>query len=100
MGWYRAWLSRPWPPQKGFAQGLHGVVQGLAFPALASTKGLPIFQNMISQGLLDQPLFAVWLSAVPDSTPAGAISFGAVNPARYTGPITYIPVNSAKYWWA
>eukprot|EP00884_Botryococcus_braunii_P007872 jgi/Botrbrau1/17086/Bobra.0741s0001.1 len=71
---------------------------GLAFPGLSSTDGLPIFYNMIDQGLLDQQLFAVWLSANTASSPAGAISFGAVNPAHYSGSIRYIPVTSRNYW--
>lgn len=81
--------------------GLGWRVQGLAFPNLASTSGgLPIFFNMIDQGLLDQPLFSVWLSSNPAASPAGAITFGAVNPAHYTGSIQYIPVNSRSFWCA
>lgn len=73
-------------------------VQGLAFPNLASAGGLPIFFNMISQGLLDQPIFSVWLSSNPAASPAGAITFGATNPVHYTGSIQYVPVNSRNYW--
>ncbi len=46
-----------------------------------------VFDRMRSQGLLDAPRFSVWMSDDPDQEPAGAITFGGVDPDRYSGKV-------------
>lgn len=64
----------------------------------ATRREYPIFFNMVEQGLLDQPLFAIWLSSNTAASPAGTISFGALDPGLHTGSINYVPVMSSKFW--
>ncbi|KAK9826713.1 hypothetical protein WJX81_000524 [Elliptochloris bilobata] len=71
---------------------------GLALPRLNKTGMTPVFFNMIEQRLLDIPVFGVWLNPDPTMEPAGSIRFGNVDPARYEGGITDLPVISDKYW--
>jgi len=37
-------------------------ILGLAFQSLASDDVVPVFDNMVKQGLVSQPLFSVYLS--------------------------------------
>lgn len=70
--------------------------QGLALPALSKQGQLPAFFRMLESGLLDEPLFSIWLSPDPTLEPAGKILFGGHNPARYTGELLDLPVISKK----
>lgn len=70
--------------------------QGLALPALSKQGQLPAFFRMLESGLLDEPLFSVWLSPDPTTEPAGKIMFGGHNPQRYVGMLQDLPVTSKK----
>ena len=61
--------------------------QGLGFSTLSVMKQPTLFDRMRAQGLLDAPRFSVWLSDDPDQEPAGAITFGGVDPDRYSGKV-------------
>lgn len=37
-------------------------IMGLAFQSIASDNVVPVFNNMISQGLVSKPVFSVYLS--------------------------------------
>lgn len=37
-------------------------ILGLAFPSISSSSATPVFDNMMSQGLVSQDLFSVYLS--------------------------------------
>ncbi len=70
--------------------------QGLALPRLNKTGVAPVFFNMIAQRMLDIPVFGVWLNPDPTMEPAGSIRFGNVDPARYEGGITDLPVRARR----
>ncbi|BDA49337.1 Cathepsin E at N-terminal half [Coccomyxa sp. Obi] len=81
-----------------FASASCDGIFGLAMPALSKQGQLPAFFRMLESGLLDEPLFSIWLSPDPTLEPAGKILFGGHNPARYTGDLLDLPVISKKYW--
>lgn len=75
-------------------------MQGLAFQALSKQSGVvPPFFNMVNQGLLDAPVFSVWLNRDISTGvyPAGELLFGGINTSRYSGDLRYHPVVSTKY---
>lgn len=43
-------------------------ILGLAFQSIASDNVVPVFDNMIKQGLVSQPLFSVYLSGYGNSS--------------------------------
>ncbi|XP_029013049.1 pepsin A-like [Betta splendens] len=71
-------------------------ILGLAFQSIASDNVVPVFDNMVSQGLVSQPLFSVYLSS--NSEQGSEVVFGGVDNTHYTGQITWIPLTSETYW--
>uniref|UniRef100_A0A8C4HH23 pepsin A n=2 Tax=Dicentrarchus labrax TaxID=13489 RepID=A0A8C4HH23_DICLA len=71
-------------------------ILGLAFQSIASDNVVPVFDNMIKQGLVSQSLFSVYLSS--NSEQGSEVVFGGVDSSHYTGQITWIPLTSATYW--
>lgn len=79
-------------------QALDGIM-GLGYPGLSSMKATPVINNMISQGLLDSPLFSVWMTRESkEGDVGGEISVGAIDTTKYTGEISWQPVTQQLYW--
>ena len=49
-----------------FEMGLFSGILGLSFPALAVHDDKPLFDNMVEQGLVDQPVFSFYLTKLPE----------------------------------
>ena len=71
--------------------------QGLALPGLSKEGQMPAFFRMLESGMLDEPLFSMWLSPDPTAEPAGKVMFGGHNPMRYQGDLQDITVISSKW---
>lgn len=108
-------------PSQGFAQitdasgmgvaytvGHFDGILGLAFDELAvcdfpyKADCVPTpFARMISEGLIDEPVFSFFLG---DLKPFGRygydgeLTIGGSDPNYYTGDITWVPLKSADYW--
>ncbi|CAI5452487.1 unnamed protein product [Caenorhabditis angaria] len=75
-------------------------ILGLAFTSLAVDGVVPPLINAINQGLLDQPIFTVWLEhrGFLDNVAGGVFTYGALD-ATNCGPIiAYQPLSSATYY--
>lgn len=78
-------------------------ILGLGFDTISSQGGPPPFYTMIQQSKVKEPLFSAWFSsynpqASTASAPGGELTFGSIDPARYTGKITWAPVVNKGYW--
>ncbi|XP_031701551.1 pepsin A-like [Anarrhichthys ocellatus] len=71
-------------------------ILGLAFQSIASDSVVPVFDNMVNQGLVSQPLFSVYLNS--NSEQGSEVVFGGIDSSHYTGQITWVPLTSATYW--
>ncbi|XP_059180660.1 pepsin A-like [Centropristis striata] len=71
-------------------------ILGLAYPSLAASGATPVFDNMMSQGLVDQDLFSVYLSHKPEK--GSVVTFGGMDPNHYSGSISWIPLSNARFW--
>ena len=70
-------------------------VIGLSFPELAPQGETLLFDNMISQELLDQNLFTTYY--YPDGEHAD-LYFGGILDRYYEGEINYVPVQERQHW--
>jgi len=85
-------------PGLAFAFGRFDGILGLGYDTISVNKIPPPFYNMIDQGLLDEPVFAFYLSDTADGGDDSEAIFGGINKAHYTGDITYIPLRRKAYW--
>ena len=62
-------------------------LMGMAFQSISSYNGMPVFENIVSQGQADEPVFSFKLASS-----GSEVYLGGANPALYTGDFTYTPV--------
>lgn len=79
-----------------FSMGKFDGILGLAWPSISVSGVEPPVQRMISQGLLEQPVFAFYLPDADGSQ--GELLFGGVDENHYTGDLTYHSLSSETYW--
>jgi len=77
-------------------QPMDGIL-GLAYSAIAADSVTPVFDLMMSQNLVPQPIFSVFLDSTPGDSKS-SILFGASDPSYYTGSITWVPVIAELYY--
>ncbi|NXI65653.1 PEPA protein, partial [Anseranas semipalmata] len=71
-------------------------ILGLAFPSIASSGAVPIFDNMMSQGLVAMGLFSIYLSS--ESTTGSFVMFGGIDSSCFSGRLRWIPLSAETYW--
>ncbi|XP_029559789.1 pepsin A [Salmo trutta] len=71
-------------------------ILGLAYPRLAASQATPVFDNMMTQHLVNQDMFSVYLTR--NSAAGSMVTFGGVDPNHYYGQIAWIPLSSQMYW--
>lgn len=84
-------------PGLAFAFGRFDGIMGLGYDTISVNKIVPPFYSMLDQKLLDEPVFAFYLS----DTSSGAeseVTFGGVDESHYTGKMTKIPLRRKAYW--
>jgi len=77
-------------------QPLDGIL-GLAYASIAADQVTPVFDNMITQNLVQKPIFSVFLDSTPGDS-RSAIILGDVDSDYYVGGFTYVPVSAQQYW--
>ncbi|KAK4982440.1 Vacuolar protease A [Elasticomyces elasticus] len=85
-------------PGLAFAFGRFDGILGLGYDTISVNQMVPPFYNMLDQGLLDEPVFAFYLSDTNDKEAESEAIFGGVNKDHYTGKMTKIPLRRKAYW--
>uniref|UniRef100_A0A8C9FSQ6 Peptidase A1 domain-containing protein n=1 Tax=Pavo cristatus TaxID=9049 RepID=A0A8C9FSQ6_PAVCR len=73
---------------------------GLAFPRIAASGATPLFDSMMSQGLVAQDLFSIYLTP-GTGTPwrnGSFVLFGGIDSSCFTGNLSWIPLTAQTYW--
>ncbi|KAH9622311.1 hypothetical protein KSS87_010670 [Heliosperma pusillum] len=73
-------------------------ILGLGFQEIAVGNSVPVWYNMMKQGLVKEPVFSFWLNRNVGEEEGGEIVFGGVDPNHFIGKHTYTPVTRKGYW--
>ncbi|KAE8728691.1 Aspartic proteinase A2 [Hibiscus syriacus] len=68
-------------------------ILGLGFKEIPVGNAVPVWYNVIKQGLIKDPVFSFWLNSNVEEEVGGEIVFGGVDPNHYRGKHTYVPFN-------
>ncbi|XP_011210079.2 lysosomal aspartic protease [Bactrocera dorsalis] len=76
-------------------------ILGMAYQQISVDNVIPPFYNMYTQGLIDSPVFAFYLTNnSADGLPANGseLTLGGYDTTHFIGDITYTPVTLEGYW--
>ncbi|CAD6230478.1 unnamed protein product [Miscanthus lutarioriparius] len=73
-------------------------ILGLGFKEISVGNAVPVWYNMVNQGLVDDPVFSFWFNRHADEGQGGEIVFGGIDPSHHKGNHTYVPVTRKGYW--
>ncbi|XP_057584314.1 pregnancy-associated glycoprotein 2-like [Hippopotamus amphibius kiboko] len=85
---------RKW--QTGYEDKPYDGILGLAYPSLALENTTPVFDNMKTQGVISQPVFAFYLSDQKEN--GSVVMFGGVDHSYHKGELKWIPVSQTQHW--
>ncbi|GJW04329.1 aspartic proteinase A1 [Tanacetum coccineum] len=61
-------------------------------------EAVPVWYNMVNQGLVQEPVFSFWLNRNADEEEGGELVFGGVDTTHFKGDHTYVRVTQKGYW--
>ncbi|POS71732.1 vacuolar protease A [Diaporthe helianthi] len=82
-------------PGLAFAFGKFDGILGMGYDTISVNKIVPPFYQMIDQKLIDDAVFAFYLSKDGEGS---EVVFGGSDKDHYTGKITNIPIRRKAYW--
>jgi len=85
-------------PGLTFALAQFDGLLGMGWPRISVDQVTPPWFNLISQGLVQDEVFAFWLNRNENATSGGELILGGYNPANFTGAITWNPLTGKDYW--
>jgi len=82
----------------------NGVI-GLAYPSASTvlpSGNTPVFQNLIKNRLIPQPVFAFHFNnqqlSLNATSSIGELTLGGTDPTKYKGSLTWTPVTEKRFW--
>jgi len=84
------------PLNIAFAVGKFDGLLGLGFRSISQYEIPTPFEAMVSQKLVDEPVFAFYLQT--DASAQGELVFGGVDQSHFTGDLVNVPLTSETYW--
>jgi len=73
-------------------------ILGMGFNTISVNHLPTVFDNMVSQNVVDSAVFSFWLNRNPEDSNGGQLVLGGIDDSLYTGAIDYIPVTRKGYW--
>jgi len=85
-------------PGLAFVAGAFDGIMGMAFTEI-SVMGIPtVFDTMLAQGVVEEPVFSFYLNHDMSGELGGELVFGGSDPNHYEGEFHYVPVSRVGYW--
>lgn len=84
------------PLNLAFAAGKFDGLLGLGFNSISQYQIPTPFETMVSQKLVDEPVFAFYLQS--DASAQGELVFGGIDNSHFTGDLVNVPLTSETYW--
>jgi len=72
-------------------------ILGLAYPRISVDHLPPVFELMVKQGLISQPVFSFYLTRDPGQE-GSMLTLGGYDSKYFDGPIKYYPVTNDTYY--
>jgi phytepsin len=85
-------------PGLAFVAAKFDGILGLGWPQIAVGHATPVFQNMIEQELVKDPVFSFWLNRNDPEGAGGELVFGGVDPSHFVGKHSWSNVTREGYW--
>lgn len=85
-------------PGETFVDAKSDGILGMAYSSIAEDGVTPVFYNMVSQHLVNEPIFAFYLDRKEGAKTGGELDLGGVDSTHYTGEIYYEEVIQEEYW--
>ncbi|KAK4852199.1 hypothetical protein QYF36_021819 [Acer negundo] len=95
---YQEFIEATKEPGLTFLVAKFDGILGLGFQEISVGNAVPLWYNMVNQGLVSKPVFSFWFNRNADEEEGGEIVFGGVDPNHYKGKHTYVPVTQKGYW--
>lgn len=73
-------------------------ILGLGFEEISVGNSVPVWYNMVKQGLVKDPVFSFWLNRKTKEEEGGELVFGGVDEKHFKGKHSYVPVTRKGYW--
>ncbi|KAE9446731.1 hypothetical protein C3L33_21381, partial [Rhododendron williamsianum] len=81
-----------------FVVGKFDGILGLGFQEISVGDVVPVWYNMMEQGLVQDEVFSFWLNRDQNAKDGGELVFGGVDEKHFKGKHTYVPVTQKGYW--
>ncbi|XP_064305501.1 cathepsin E isoform X3 [Phalacrocorax carbo] len=85
-------------PGTTFAFAHFDGVLGLGYPSLVVGNALPVFDSIMNQQLVEEPVFSFYLRRGDDTENGGELILGGIDHSLYKGSIHWVPVTEKSYW--
>ncbi|XP_012863915.2 cathepsin D [Echinops telfairi] len=73
-------------------------ILGMAYPLISVNDVVPVFDNLMSQKLVEKNIFSFYLNRDPTAQPGGELMLGGMDSKYFQGSMTYLNVTRKAYW--